>query len=179
MAAVDKRCEPSLCPGEQTLLQKADRSKNRSKVTSDQCKSVNPTEKPLDLRPVRSDRQSEHTLFAELRVQAREADRDWSPSGQRHSRSVSPNKVALAVWPKWEFQRKKLNRSPQGSFLPQKCLVLSMSQALYQYYLTRHFPNTFADVFVECDMKSFKRSSCKALPPIPFQDAEPMNQNQN
>jgi hypothetical protein len=49
------------------------------------------------------------------------------------------------------------NRSPQASFLMQKCLILLMSQALLHHYLTQHLSNTFADVFAECDMKLFKQ----------------------
>ena len=41
------------------------------------------------------------------------------------------------------------NRSPQASFLPQKCLILRLSQALHHHYPIQHFLNTFADVFAD------------------------------
>ena len=43
------------------------------------------------------------------------------------------------------------NRSPQASFMVQKCLVLPVSQALHRHHLTQHFLNTFADVFADSE----------------------------
>ncbi len=50
------------------------------------------------------------------------------------------------------------NRSPQASFLRQKCPCLPMSQALHRHYPTQHFSNTFADVSADSVRRKTKPS---------------------
>src|SRR5205823_2994295 len=76
--------------------------------------------------------------------------------GGQHCR----NGIALSLHRYYSISTRSLlggegrNRSPQASFLPQKCVILRLSQELHHHYPTQHFLYTLAEVFADSEMPS-------------------------